>query len=156
MAMSTSTPTSSDAEAALRAELRGLMQFVHLAPVGLVQASLDGQISLMNPMATQLLAPLNLNDGMGVFNLFDILDKASPDLRTLVQTFKRTTGVICDHYRILLPEIESDSPAALDAPIALGITALMLPGTSDCLMVVLTDESAHIKLQRIKASWAPS
>jgi hypothetical protein len=32
----------------------------------------------------------------------------------------------------------------------------MLPGTLDCLMVVLTDESANIKLQRIKASWAPS
>jgi len=73
-----------------------------------------------------------------------------------VQTFKRTTGVICNSYRILMPEIQSNSPAALDAPIALGITALMLPGTLDGLMVVLTDESAHIKLQRIKASWAPS
>jgi hypothetical protein len=154
--MSDSSPAPADTEAALRAELRGLMQFVHLAPVGLVQARMDGHIALMNPMATQLLAPLNLFDGEGELNLFDILDKASPDLRTLVQTFKRTTGVSCNSYRILMPEIQSNSPAALDAPIALGITALMLPGTLDCLMVVLTDESAHIKLQRIKASWAPS
>jgi hypothetical protein len=154
--MSESSPPSADTEAALRAELRGLMQFVHLAPVGLVQASMDGRIALMNPMATQLLAPLDLFDGEGELNLFDILDKASPDLRTLVQTFKRTTGVICDRYRILMPELKDHSPAALDAPIALGITALMLPGTLDCLMVVLTDESANIKLQRIKASWAPS
>lgn len=150
------TPSSSPSttEAELRAELRGLMQFVHLAPVGLIQSRIDGRITLMNPMATQLLAPLDLSDGNddGEFNLFDILDKASPDLRTLVQTFKRTTGVICDHYRILMPETQ----ASLDAPIALGITALMLPGTLDCLMVVLTDESAHIKLQRMKASWAPT
>lgn len=154
--MSDSAPTPTDAVSALRAELRGLMQFVHLAPVGLVQARMDGQIALMNPMATQLLAPLNLFEGEGDLNLFDILDKASPDLRTLVQTFKRTTGVICDGYRILMPEIQDNSPAALDAPIALGITALMLPGTLDCLMVVFTDESAHIKLQRMKASWAPT
>jgi hypothetical protein len=142
----------STTEAELRAEVRCLMQFVHLAPVGLVQSRIDGQISLMNPMASQLLAPLGLSDGQGALNLFDILDKASPDLRTLVQTFKRTTGVICDHYRVLMPETHS----ALEAPIALGITALMLPGTLDCLMVVLTDESAHVKLQRLKASWAPS
>lgn len=145
------TPASA-IEAELRAELRGLMQFVHLAPVGLIQSRIDGHISLLNPMAMQLLAPLDLTDGNGELNLFDILDKASPDLRTLVQTFKRTTGVICDHYRILMPETQ----ASLDAPIALGITALMLPGTLDCLMVVLTDESAHIKLQRMKASWAPT
>jgi len=154
--MSDSLPPPSDTETALRAEVRALTQFVHLAPVGLIQARVDGQIALMNPMATQLLAPLNLFDGDGELNLFDILDKASPDLRTLVQTFKRTTGVICDRYRVLMPEIHDHRPAALDAPIALGITALMLPGTLDCLMVVLTDESANIKLQRIKASWAPA
>jgi hypothetical protein len=142
----------SASEAELRAELRSLMQFVHLAPVGLIQCRIDGRISLMNPMDTQLLAPLGLTDGQGELKLFDILDKASPDLRTLVHTFKRTTGVICDHYRILMPEAQ----AALDALIALGITALMLPGTLDCLMVVLTDESAQIKLQRMKASWAPT
>lgn len=154
--MSDSAPTPTDTVSALRAELLGLMQFVHLAPVGLVQARMDGQIALMNPMATQLLAPLNLFEGEGDLNLFDILDRASPDLRTLVQTFKRTTGVICDGHRILMPEIQDNSPAALDAPVALGITALMLPGTLDCLMVVFTDESAHIKLQRMKASWAPT
>jgi hypothetical protein len=145
------TPESAT-EAELRAEVSSLMQFVHLVPVGLVQARVDGHIRLMNPMASQLLAPLGLADSPGELNLFDVLDKASPDLRTLVQTFKRTTGVICDHYRILMPETQ----AVLDAPIALGITALMLPGTLDCLMVVLTDESAHIKLQRLKASWAPT
>ena len=39
-------------------EHEALIQFLYQAPVGLIQSSADGEISLINPMAAQLLMPL--------------------------------------------------------------------------------------------------
>jgi hypothetical protein len=41
----------------LRAEHEALMQFLYLAPVGLVQAGIDGEIVMINPISAQLLMP---------------------------------------------------------------------------------------------------
>jgi hypothetical protein len=142
-------PAQTQAQADLEREYNSLLQFIHLAPVGLVQARHSGLITMMNPMAAQLLAHIGFGDGDGDLNLFEILDKASTDIRTLVQTFTRTTGVLCDNFRILVPEVEG----AVDAPIALGITVLQLQADADGLMVVITDETTAVKLQRLQASW---
>ena len=50
-----------------------------------------------------------------------------------------------------MPPAPDNAPS--EAPIALGVTVLRLPSDPDSLMVVLTDESAAIKLQRLQASW---
>lgn len=130
-------------------EYRALLQFVHLAPVGLVQARHSGLITMMNPMATQLLAHLGFGDGDAELNLFDLLDKATPDVRTLAQTFRRSSGVVCDNFRVPLPE----QPGQPQAPIALGLTMMQLQADPDGLMVVITDASAEVRLQRLRASW---
>jgi hypothetical protein len=127
-----------------------MLQFIHLAPVGLVKARRDGVIDLMNPMAAQLLAPLGFGEGTGGLNLLSILDRASPDIRMLVQLQNNSAGVICENYRVALPEVEH---APESAPIALGITLLMLGDVLDSLMAVITDESAAMRLQHLKASW---
>lgn len=132
----------------LDVEYRALLQFLHLAPVGLVRARADGEVVLMNPTAAQLLNPIGLGDG-DTINLLDVIDKVTPDIRMLVEAFHRSAGVICENYRVLLPETRH----ADDAPEALGITALRLQADPDCLMFVLTDESAAVKLQRLQASW---
>jgi len=131
-------------------EYRALLQFIHLAPVGLVKSRRDGAIDLMNPMAAQLLAPLGFGDGAGGLNLLSILDRASPDIRTLVQLQQDSAGVICENYRVALPEVEH---APDNAPIALGITLLMLGDVLNSLMAVITDESSAMRLQHLKASW---
>ncbi|MEK0411432.1 hypothetical protein WNX29_10565, partial [Limosilactobacillus reuteri] len=48
-----------DSVESLRAEHEALMQFLYLAPVGLVQADLDGEIGMINPISAQLLMPLS-------------------------------------------------------------------------------------------------
>jgi hypothetical protein len=45
-----------------------LIQFLYQAPIGLVQARPDGEITMMNPMSAQLLMPLS-RDGKPVEHL---------------------------------------------------------------------------------------
>lgn len=136
----------SDSE--LRLEYSALLQFLHLAPIGLVRARFSGEIVLMNPMASQLLSTIGMHDVE--FNIFDIFDKVSKDLRMLVQEFPNSKDVIlCEYFQLLLPE----NKAAKDAPIALGVTIMRLPADPDTLMVVITDASGDWRLKRLQAAW---
>lgn len=136
----------SDSE--LRLEYSALLQFLHLAPIGLVRAHFSGEIVLMNPMASQLLSTIGMHDVE--FNIFDIFDKVSKDVRMLVQEFPNSKDVIlCEDFQLLLPE----NKAAKDAPIALGVTIMRLPADPDTLMVVITDASGAWRLKRLQAAW---
>jgi nitrogen-specific signal transduction histidine kinase len=136
----------SDSE--LRLEYSALLQFLHLAPIGLVRARFSGEIVLMNPMASQLLSTIGMHDVE--FNIFDIFDKVSKDVRMLVQEFHNSKDVIlCEDFQLLLPE----NKAAKDAPIALGVTIMRLPADPDTLMVVITDASGAWRLKRLQAAW---
>ena len=124
-----------------------LMRFVHLAPVGLVQTNRHGDIQQINPKAVQLLAPLGL--AQGELNFLKLLDAASSDLRTLLHVFAHSSGVICENHRIELPA----SFTHPDGVQAFGLTVLMLDADRDSLMVVITDETHALKLQRLQAQW---
>jgi diguanylate cyclase (GGDEF)-like protein len=56
-----------------------LVQFLYQAPIGLLQASMDGTITMANPMAVQLLMPLATDGALD--NLFELLQHAAPQLR---------------------------------------------------------------------------
>jgi hypothetical protein len=72
---------SGDAHAQLAAEHEALIQFLYLAPVGLVQTGIDGEIVMINPISAQLLMPLS-RDGC-LTNLFTALEGVAPELRHL-------------------------------------------------------------------------
>jgi len=128
-------------------EHRVLQEFLHLAPVGLMRLKLDGSITVMNPMAAQLLAPVGLD--RGDFNLFKVLEPLSADIALLLQTFHDTVGVICENFRVLLPVMLDVE----DPPLALGITLLRVSSPTDPYMVVVTDQTQAVKLQRLQGSW---
>jgi diguanylate cyclase (GGDEF)-like protein/PAS domain S-box-containing protein len=75
-----------------------LLQFLYLAPVGIVKFSGDGMVDLINPMASQVLLPLvpcgNLN------NLYDSLASLVPNLRQLVGKFTSDAGTILEEQRV--------------------------------------------------------
>ena len=58
-------------EADVGEELEALIQFMYLAPVGLAQTCLDGEISMANPLSAQLLMPLSRNGELS--NLYTAL-----------------------------------------------------------------------------------
>lgn len=124
-------------------DARALLEFLHLAPVGLLRIRLDGMIVMMNPAAAQLLAPLGL--GARDPNLLLLLDPVSPDIRTLLQVFEGERGNVFQNYRVVLPP--NDDPRA---PLALGFSALMLPSDKTTLMIVVTDESNALRLERLR------
>jgi nitrogen-specific signal transduction histidine kinase len=125
---------------------QALLEFLHLAPVGLLRMRTDGHILMMNPAAAQLLG--HLGYGTGEPNLLRLLDPVTPDLRTLLHLFQGNAGTVFEHYRVALP-------AADDArrPLALGFTALMLPSDPGSLMVVVADESNAVRLERLRHGW---
>ncbi|GGY07205.1 diguanylate cyclase [Massilia dura] len=111
----------------LAAEHEALMQFLYLAPVGLVQAGTDGAITLINPISAQLLMPLS-RDGC-LDNLFTALQDVAPEVRTLCQQFTAPRGKICDGLHIHLhggggragPRILALSIVKLDAARLMGV-----------------------------------
>ena len=74
-----------------------LIQFLYQAPIGLLQTTLDGEITMINPMSAQLLMPL-VPDG-NLLNLFDALEPVAPQLRLLAANAGEQGGVICEGLR---------------------------------------------------------
>lgn len=85
------TDTSSEQE---------LLEFLYACPVGLIECSAAGEISLMNPHAMQHLLPLA--GARDASNLFSAFEQHAPELRSMVAAFVPATGRICDGHRIFV------------------------------------------------------
>lgn len=112
------------------------MQFLYLAPAGLVQADIDGEIGMMNPIAAQLLMPLSLDGGLD--NLFVALEGVAPELRGLCARYAPDSGKICDGLHVQL-----NGGAAKGAPQILSLTLLKLDAQR--LMAVINDITEQVR-----------
>jgi signal transduction histidine kinase len=77
-----------------------LLQFLYRAPIGLIQARLDGQIEMLNPMAAQLMMPFSPDGRLD--NLFTVFKEAVPHLSRLNAQLERPAGVVCESLRVEL------------------------------------------------------
>lgn len=132
-----------DAMAALAAEHEALTQFLYLAPVGLVQAGIDGAISLINPISVQLLMPLAPKCCMT--NLFDALAGIAPDLRALCAGFAAPSGMVCEGRQIFLHR-DNAAAAKRGAPEVLSLSLLKLDAGR--LMAVIQDVTEQVRRER--------
>ena len=112
-----------------------LVQFLYRAPIGLVQADLDGAVDMLNPMSSNLLMPL-AHDG-SLDNLFTVLQDVAPELRALVDAFEAPSGVVCEGLRLQLGEA-----AGPGAPQVLSLSLLKLDGAR--LMATVLDATADV------------
>ena len=117
-----------------------LMQFLYQAPIGLVQATLDGQITMINPMSAQLLMPLA--PGGDLSNLFDVLQGVAPQLRAHAAAAPYPGGEVCDGLRV--PQCAA--AAGDDIPPTLSLRMLRLD--SRMLMCSVTDITAALRQER--------
>jgi diguanylate cyclase (GGDEF)-like protein/PAS domain S-box-containing protein len=121
-------------------EYEALLQFLYLAPVGLIQASTDGEIVMINPVSAQLLMPIA---GAGAMtNLFEALAPVLPELRHLCSDFAAPYGMVCDGVRIQL----NAGTAGKSDPKILSLTVLKLDGKR--LMAMLGDVTLQVKRER--------
>jgi diguanylate cyclase (GGDEF)-like protein len=116
-----------------------LVQFLYRAPIGLVQASLDGTVDMLNPMSSSLLMPL-VRDG-SMDNLFTVLQGVAPQLRALTEGFTEPSGAVCEGLRLHLGDA-----AAAGAPQWLSLSVLKLDPTR--LMAVVTDASHEVQREQ--------
>jgi diguanylate cyclase (GGDEF)-like protein/PAS domain S-box-containing protein len=125
----------------LAEEYEALIQFLYLAPVGLAQTAIDGEIVLINPLSAQLLMPLVRNAGLT--NIFAALEGVAPQLRQLRDQFSAPSGAICDALHIQV----SAGVRGKSDPQWLSLSLIKLDATR--LMVVLSDVSLQIKRERL-------
>ncbi len=123
------------------ADYETLLQFLYMAPVGLAQTSLEGEIVMVNPACAQLLLPIS-NDG-SLTNLFTTLESVAPDLRHLVASFGPPVGVVCDGIHI---QGNAGLPGKSD-PQILSLSLLKLGDAR--LMAVLSDVTKQVKRDRL-------
>ena len=124
----------------LESEYEALLQFLYLAPVGIVQTALDGSIAMINPLSAQLLMPLSRDGNLD--NLFDALDQVAPELRNLVSQFPQAHGTVCDSLRV---QLSAGIPGKKDARM-LSLTVLKLDDSR--LMAVISDITQAVKRER--------
>ncbi|MBK4736370.1 sensor domain-containing diguanylate cyclase [Noviherbaspirillum pedocola] len=124
----------------IEAEYEALLQFLYLAPVGLVQMTPDGGVTIMNPLAAQLLMPLSRDGGLD--NLFRVLEPVAPELRNLAESFTADSGTICDSLRV---QLTAGIPGRVD-PRMLSVSLLRLDAART--MAVLTDITVAVKRER--------
>jgi diguanylate cyclase (GGDEF)-like protein len=116
-----------------------LVQFLYRAPIGLVQASLDGTVDMLNPMSSSLLMPL-VRDG-SMDNLFTVLQGVAPQLQALTENFTEPSGSVCEGLRLQLGEA-----AGPGAPQWLSLSVLKLDPTR--LMAVVTDATHEVQREQ--------
>jgi len=131
---------SMDLPADAAAEHEALLQFLYLAPVGIVQTTADGAICMINPLSAQLLMPL-ASDG-NLANLFDALDPVAPELRSMAASFAGPSGAICDGHRV---QLTAGIPGGED-PRFLSVSLVKLD--AERFMAVLSDITLVMRRER--------
>jgi len=121
-------------------EHEALLQFLYMAPIGIVQTRLDGEIVMANPLCAQLLMPLSVDGNLD--NLFTALRPVAPDLLHRAQTFDASHGMVCEGLQM---QVDAGQPGTKDAQV-LSLTLLKLDETR--LMAVLSDVSLAVKRER--------
>jgi diguanylate cyclase (GGDEF)-like protein/PAS domain S-box-containing protein len=122
-------------------EYEALTQFLYMAPVGLAQTDMAGEIALINPVSAQLLMPLSPDGNLS--NLFDALVSVAPDLRAMVAAFAPEHGMVCEAMRL---QIDAGVRGKTD-PRMLSLTLLKLDRAR--LMAVISDVSQQVKRERL-------
>ena len=130
-----------EVDAEVNEELEALIQFMYLAPVGLAQTSLDGEIAMANPLSAQLLMPLSRTGELS--NLFTALESVAPELRHLTARFKPASGMVCEAVHLQI----SAGVRGKSDPKMLSLTLIKLDPTR--LMAVLTDVTQQVKREKL-------
>lgn len=118
-----------------------LLEFLYACPVGLIQCDAAGEIGMMNPYAMQHVLPLAGTRDAG--NLFSAFEQHAPELRSMVASFARATGRICDGHRIFV-----DLGAGRRGETLKVLACTLVKLGPDRLMATLEDVSQQVAQER--------
>lgn len=121
-------------------EYEALVQFMYLAPVGLLQARRNGEILMINPRCAQWLMPLS-QDGC-LDNLYTALAGLVPDLSERVDACTSAQGMVCEGLALCL------TPTPGDRRHARHLTLSLMKLDEDRVMAVLNDVTLAVQRER--------
>lgn len=124
-------------------ENNALLQFLYACPVGLIQADMSGSMTMLNPVAMQLLH--RIRNASASMNMFAALEGYAPELRLMVMSFSGDNGRVCQGYRIHVGLLPSQGHGN-GIPLVLACTIVKLGPTS--LMATLEDVSERVAQER--------
>jgi len=124
----------------LEQEYEALVQFMYLAPVGLLQARRSGEILMINPRCAQWLMPLS-QDGC-LDNLYTALAGLVPDLRERVDACTAAHGMVCENLALCL------TPTPGDRGHARHLTLSLMKLDEERVMAVLNDVTLAVQRER--------
>lgn len=119
---------------------QALLQFLYMAPIGLVQITMDGAVELMNPAAASLL--MALNPGSSLENLFEALGGVAPRLHQVAGSFAGSFGSVGEPVLIDVPT--AGAGAATSRTVA--VTLFKLDGSR--MMAMLRDATDELVRER--------
>jgi PAS domain S-box-containing protein len=121
-------------------EHEALIQFLYMAPVGLVQLHADGEIVMINSLCAQLLMPLSRDGGLA--NLFVALEGVAPDLRHRIDSFTEPSGTLCEGLQLHVDTFRSERKETQ----VLSLSLFKLDATR--LMAVINDVTQAVRRER--------
>lgn len=121
-------------------EYEALIQFLYIAPIGLLQARMDGEILMINPLCAQLLMPLSRDGDLG--NLYTAFEGLAPDLRSRVDAFEGAHGMVCEGWQLHV----AANPLQKAGRRILALTVLKLD--EQRLMAVVGDVTQSVQRER--------
>lgn len=130
-------------------EMSRLLEFLYVAPVGLIEFDADGQLRMANPRIAQL---FNRFAPGGYFeNFFDFLSDVLPELRQLITGFEPESGQICENRRFALeaPDAESDETLWFDFTVVRQERDRYIASVNNVTEQVRSEAEAHLKQQRL-------
>lgn len=117
-----------------------LLQFLYRTPVGLMQTSCNGDVEMLNPMASRLLMPLSRQGDLD--NLFTVMAPYVPQLQQMIRDFAPASGIVCEAVKV---ELGIGLPHER-SPTVLALSVLKVDSTR--LMVSLTDVTLEMRREQ--------
>ena len=117
-----------------------LIQFMYRAPIGLLQASMDGTIELANPKSATLLMPLSADGNLD--NLFSALKNVAPWLPQKIAEFEDESGSILDGVRLSVEHMHAGT--LLTQTLSLSVLKL----DANRLMAMVSDATQEVEREQ--------
>ncbi|MBK6689786.1 MAG: GGDEF domain-containing protein [Deltaproteobacteria bacterium] len=135
----------------LEREHGDLLEFLYVCPIALAQLSSVGDVEMANPAWAQFMIQIDPQGGGA--NLFAVLERHAPELRSLIQGLASNAGVICRDHRVYFGR---PSPLA-PYPLVGGLTLVRLPQgrvmatLADLSQMVAQEQTAREAEERFRA-----
>jgi signal transduction histidine kinase len=120
-------------------EVQALVEFLNQCPFGIIKADFNGQISMQNAAASQLLMPYCAVTGCDVTNIFSVIGSMNAEWLDRIQSYDSDFGKIIENERVSI-----QFPNQIDAT-HLVFTVIRIK--KDVFQYTILDVSARVKVE---------